>query len=173
MSNDRSMFSARIPDSLIRDVNMDPRNNQEILEVALRREVGSHDAKMLEIRADKVESTAEAYSDEATTISEQADEKRKEAERLREQAAQVRKDADDRLDVYDSILDGLADADPESRTPQNLSAYMSDIQTIEDGSELSRDEIVQQLRERYDERDEIELVDADAQLSFGGVGGRR
>lgn len=162
------MFSARMPEDLIRDVNMDSRTNQEIAETALRREVGSHDAKMLEMRADKIQATAESLLAEIEQLQQQRNEKLAQVRRLREQAEDARIEETETVDTYDAILDDLAGSGSERIGTKNLYAYSAEVNTLIDGSDLTKEEIMNELRERYDERDDIELSDPEKQLSFGG-----
>ena len=159
-------FFARIPERLKRMVDLDNRPNKEIAEVALWKEVEGHDTEVLRARIESKRGTLEALKSERDSLNEQISNVQADVEAMEDELATEREAQAEYAEGVDDILDALESASGEYETI-NLLAKESEIEDLArlGGPEVSPGDVVDDIRQRADERDDLNLQEG--QLKYG------
>lgn len=184
MTSSWEWLGARIPSTLKRLVDADPRDNQDVVEAALWREFGGERRSALETRIRHKDQRVEQIEAEIADLQEELRTVEKEREALVGQLDELETDRDAFESALEDVLDGLETGEParvfsehgvieqlaeqHDTTPTDL---MTDLKHR--AAEQGRDLTVAQFKDGYAATEEDETTPITDAVDAGGDDGER
>lgn len=140
------MLSGRVPPQLKRRVDTDPRANQDVIQAALRRYLGTDEASVLEMRLDHRRTEREMLERERRDLEERINRLDEEIEAMETQVEDVLEAEQEYADGLDEILDGMIE------TGMHVDPGHGSVDTLAETHNVPAVQVIDDLQERADER---------------------